>query len=252
MLPDSHAEPPAGSLDRHGQHTAHPSPRSSASSAPAPRMSRRRRAAASAGTSTSAPPFFRLGFVVLTLLGGAGILVYLAAVLVIPEEGERPVDRGRRRSPSAATGPGRSSVSASSASRSPSCSHAPLWPGRRGWVLVLVAGLVVLWMSRRERKRRAHRRRGVRASSALVARGGRRSDVVAFSWFNVSLWRRRRQPHLPAHVDQRRSSPNTNSASATYASTSRRSVPSRRRRTSRRRSGSASCTSSSRRTLTCP
>src|SRR5881409_2142641 len=34
------------------------------------------------------PAFFRVGFVVLTLLGGAGILIYLAAVLVIPEEGK--------------------------------------------------------------------------------------------------------------------------------------------------------------------
>src|SRR5215471_7574638 len=34
------------------------------------------------------PTFFRVGFVVLTLLGGAGVLVYLAAVLVIPEEGK--------------------------------------------------------------------------------------------------------------------------------------------------------------------
>src|SRR3954452_20556495 len=33
------------------------------------------------------PAFFRIGFVVLTLLGGAGILVYLAAVLVVPDEG---------------------------------------------------------------------------------------------------------------------------------------------------------------------
>src|ERR1700755_3265007 len=35
-----------------------------------------------------APAVFRLGFVVLTLLGGAGILVYTPAVLVIPKEGE--------------------------------------------------------------------------------------------------------------------------------------------------------------------
>src|SRR5213082_3045826 len=33
------------------------------------------------------PAVFRLGFVVLTLLGGAGILVYIAAVLVMPKEG---------------------------------------------------------------------------------------------------------------------------------------------------------------------
>src|SRR5512146_2097466 len=34
------------------------------------------------------PAVFRLGFVVLTLLGGAGILVYIAAALVMPKEGE--------------------------------------------------------------------------------------------------------------------------------------------------------------------
>src|SRR5205823_13469130 len=33
------------------------------------------------------PSVFRLGFVVLTLLGGAGVLVYLAALLVMPVEG---------------------------------------------------------------------------------------------------------------------------------------------------------------------
>src|SRR5262249_53564367 len=34
------------------------------------------------------PTAFRVGFVVLTLLGGAGVLVYLAAALVIPGEGK--------------------------------------------------------------------------------------------------------------------------------------------------------------------
>jgi phage shock protein PspC (stress-responsive transcriptional regulator) len=34
------------------------------------------------------PAVYRVGFVVLTLLGGAGLLLYLAAVLVIPNEGE--------------------------------------------------------------------------------------------------------------------------------------------------------------------
>src|SRR5947208_13106306 len=33
------------------------------------------------------PTVFRVGFVVLTLLGGAGVLVYLAAGLVMPGEG---------------------------------------------------------------------------------------------------------------------------------------------------------------------
>lgn len=35
-----------------------------------------------------APAVFRLGFIVLTLLGGSGVLVYIAAVLVMPKEGE--------------------------------------------------------------------------------------------------------------------------------------------------------------------
>src|SRR5690349_22153551 len=34
------------------------------------------------------PAFYRVGFVVLTLVGGAGILVYAAAALVIPDEGK--------------------------------------------------------------------------------------------------------------------------------------------------------------------
>ena len=50
------------------------------------------------------PAFYRVGFVVLTLLGGAGILIYLAAVLVIPEEGKpdsiaADALRGRRERP---------------------------------------------------------------------------------------------------------------------------------------------------------
>src|SRR2546429_8848586 len=34
------------------------------------------------------PAVYRVGFVVLTLLGGAGILIYIAAALVMPKEGE--------------------------------------------------------------------------------------------------------------------------------------------------------------------
>ena len=34
------------------------------------------------------PAVYRVGFVVLALLGGAGILIYLAAALVIPDEGQ--------------------------------------------------------------------------------------------------------------------------------------------------------------------
>src|SRR5437763_1077495 len=34
------------------------------------------------------PAFYRVGFVVLTLLGGAGILIYAATALVMPDEGK--------------------------------------------------------------------------------------------------------------------------------------------------------------------
>src|SRR5207253_3329780 len=35
------------------------------------------------------PVFYRVGFVVLTLLGGAGILIYGTALLVMPNEGDQ-------------------------------------------------------------------------------------------------------------------------------------------------------------------
>jgi phage shock protein PspC (stress-responsive transcriptional regulator) len=34
------------------------------------------------------PAVFRVSFVVLTLMGGAGILIYVAAALVMPDEGK--------------------------------------------------------------------------------------------------------------------------------------------------------------------
>ena len=59
-----------------------------------------------AATSTSTPPSYRVGFVVLALLGGAGFVIYLAAALVIPKEGEQD-SFGPASSRSGATVPGR-------------------------------------------------------------------------------------------------------------------------------------------------
>ena len=53
------------------------------------------------------PAFYRVGFVVLTLIGGAGILVYLAALLVIPDEGKEDSIAAETLRASAATVPGR-------------------------------------------------------------------------------------------------------------------------------------------------
>jgi len=98
------------------------------------------------------PAFYRVGFVVLTLLGGAGILIYLAAVLVIPEEGKpdsiaAEALRGRRERPWRLIGVGLIAAAAAVL-----LSRATLWPqGDAAWVLVLLAGAVILWTQRSSR-----------------------------------------------------------------------------------------------------
>lgn len=95
------------------------------------------------------PAFYRVGFVVLTLLGGAGIFIYLAAVLVIPEEGKpdsiaADALRRRRERPWSLIGVGLIAVAAAVL-----LSRATLWPqGDAAWVLVLLAGAVILWTQR--------------------------------------------------------------------------------------------------------
>jgi phage shock protein PspC (stress-responsive transcriptional regulator) len=67
------------------------------------------------------PAFFRVGFVVLTLIGGAGIIIYLAAALVMPDEGRDD------------------SVAAEVLKQR----HDRVWP-------LVLAGGVILWLTRRE------------------------------------------------------------------------------------------------------
>jgi phage shock protein PspC (stress-responsive transcriptional regulator) len=129
------------------------------------------------------PAVFRLGFVVLTLLGGAGILVYLAAVLVIPEEGSdqsfaEKVLSERRDRPWPLIGLGLVGVAVAVLLAQAAAGA--------GWVLVLIAGLIVLWMSRREKKRRGIVV-AVIAVLALMVAAAATATVVAFAWFDVSL-----------------------------------------------------------------
>jgi phage shock protein PspC (stress-responsive transcriptional regulator) len=131
-----------------------------------------------------APAVFRLGFVVLTLLGGAGILVYLAAVLVMPKEGEdasiaEDILRKRRDHPVRLVALGLVAVAILSL-----LARADTWPSAgAAWFLVLVAGIVLLWSSTR--------RRGivVAITSVLVllAVAAAAAVVAAFAWFDVSL-----------------------------------------------------------------
>jgi phage shock protein PspC (stress-responsive transcriptional regulator)/predicted membrane protein len=128
------------------------------------------------------PSVFRLGLIVLTLLGGAGILVYLAAVLVLPEEGgesiaERILSQRRDR-PWPVVGLGMVAVALAVL-----LSRADIWPAAgAGWLLLLIGGLVILWTSRRRRVFAV-----LVTLLALFVAAVVTSVAVAFSWFDVSL-----------------------------------------------------------------
>jgi phage shock protein PspC (stress-responsive transcriptional regulator) len=133
------------------------------------------------------PTVFRVGFVVLTLLGGAGVLVYLAAALVMPGEGKErslaeQVLAERKERPWPLIG-----LAIVGVALIVLLSRAALWPAAgAGWIFVLVVGLVILWVSRSGRWRgrllRLFVALVVAALAAFVT-----AIVLAFSWFNVSL-----------------------------------------------------------------
>ena len=90
------------------------------------------------------PVLYRVGFVVLALLGGAGILIYLAAALVIPDEGQDQsiVDRAlreRRRRPWQLVG-----LALVVVSTMVLLAQAPFWNDHAGWVVALIAGVILL------------------------------------------------------------------------------------------------------------
>jgi len=94
------------------------------------------------------PAVFRVGFVVLTLLGGAGLLIYAAAALVIPDEGKddsvaTAALRNRRDRPWPLIGLGLLAVAGAIL-----LSRATLWPDGDAWWLFLIAGGVILWLTR--------------------------------------------------------------------------------------------------------
>jgi phage shock protein PspC (stress-responsive transcriptional regulator) len=131
------------------------------------------------------PAVFRLGFAILTLLGGAGILVYLAAVLVIPVEGKEhsiaaQVLEERRERPWPVVGLGLAGVALVLL-----LSRGEIAAGA-GWVVALIAGLAILWASRtRTRPRRLLI--AVAGLATVVAVAACVAVVAAFAWFDVSL-----------------------------------------------------------------
>jgi phage shock protein PspC (stress-responsive transcriptional regulator) len=94
------------------------------------------------------PALFRVGFVVLTLLGGSGVIIYVAAALVIPKEGETDsfasaILRERRSRPWPLIG-----LALVAFALVTLLSRATLWPHGDAWVPLLLAGGAILWMSR--------------------------------------------------------------------------------------------------------
>ena len=94
------------------------------------------------------PAVFRVGFVVLTLLGGAGVLIYAAAALVIPDEGNEDsiataALRNRRDRPWPLIGLGLLAVAVAIL-----LSRATLWPDGDVWWLFLLAGGLIFWITR--------------------------------------------------------------------------------------------------------
>ena len=133
------------------------------------------------------PNVFRLGFVILTILGGSGVLVYLAAVLVMPIEGEEHSIAGRalaqrRERPAALVGIGLVAVAIAVL-----LARGDLWPSAgAGWVLIVLGALVVLWATRAEPGSRRVLRY-VAGAVTLLSAAIAAAIILAFAWFDVSL-----------------------------------------------------------------
>ena len=133
------------------------------------------------------PAVYRLGFVVLTLLGGAGILIYLAAALVIPDEGKTQsiaaeALAGRRERPWPLIG-----IAIVGAALAVLLARATIWPvSGGGWVLVLVIGLAIIWASRGRSRGRRILLASLITSATMIALAFA-AIGIGFAWFDVSL-----------------------------------------------------------------
>src|SRR3954471_1562532 len=100
------------------------------------------------------PAVYRVGFVVLTLLGGAGIVIYIAAALVMPNEDQEDsfaarILRQRRDRPWPVIGLGFVAIALASW-----LSKATLWPHGDAWGVLLILGVAILWITRHGREPR--------------------------------------------------------------------------------------------------
>ena len=134
------------------------------------------------------PAIFRVGFVVLTLLGGAGVLIYAAAALVMPDEGKQDsiataALRNRRDRPWPVIGLGLLAVGGAVL-----LSRATLWPHGDAWWLLLVAGGLILWITRHPAADPAKDATELAAEdSRRVRRALRRTAIVLASFLALVL-----------------------------------------------------------------
>jgi phage shock protein PspC (stress-responsive transcriptional regulator) len=124
------------------------------------------------------PLLYRIGFVVLAVLGGAGILIYGAMALVIPKEGERDsvasdVLRNHRQRPVALVGLALVAVAGIVL-----LSHVTLRIHSDAfWAVVLIVGATLLWSQRRSTADAAEVVEGA-AEGAPPRRRGRALRIV--------------------------------------------------------------------------
>lgn len=133
------------------------------------------------------PAVFRVGFVVLTLLGGAGILIYAAAALVMPDEGKEDsvataALRNRRDRPWPLIGLGLLAAAAAIL-----LSRATLWPDGDLWWLFLLAGGLILWLTRHPAKPTTDAKELAASDSRRVRRALRTFAIVVASLVTLVL-----------------------------------------------------------------
>jgi phage shock protein PspC (stress-responsive transcriptional regulator) len=113
------------------------------------------------------PIVFRIGFIILTVLGGSGLLVYIAGWLILPEEGKdesiaAEVLRNRRERPWALIGLGLLALAGLIL-----VGNNDLWPSGDGvWIVLAIVGGIILW---RQRRAERGRRRTLRVFLGVLA-----------------------------------------------------------------------------------
>jgi phage shock protein PspC (stress-responsive transcriptional regulator) len=134
------------------------------------------------------PVIYRVAFIVLTLLGGSGLLLYVAAVFVIPDEGKEDsiaggIIRDRRDRPWAVIGLGLLALAGLAF-----LSSVDFWPNDDGaWICFAVLGAIILWVQRRgDAGKRSWLRITLGVLTALVVAAVAAATVAAFSVGHVT------------------------------------------------------------------